>query len=199
MKVIHTFFLTFILCLSFLHSVFSNDRFSREVKRAIGDLNKDGLSDLAIVTQDTTDATWPYRLQIFFKQSNGEYKLILSTDKALYPRFPDGQYGYQTGYDFDDIVIAKGILVISVQLLRGHYEHKFRYQNMNFELIGFSMAGSDGKGTISTRDFNLSTGTISEIEERYDSNKVISNKKSKLLIRPLPKLQDFQPMQSQLY
>jgi hypothetical protein len=70
---------------------------------------------------------------------------------------------------------------------------------MNFELIGFSMASSDGKGTISTRDFNLSTGTILEIEERYDSDEVISNKKSKLLIRPLPKLQDFQPMQSQLY
>jgi len=199
MKFNHTIFLTVVLCLAFLPSASSNDRFSREVKRATGDLNKDGLNDLAIVTQDTTDARWPYRLQIFFKQTNGEYKLILSTEKALDPRFSDGQQGYQTGDDFDDIVIVKGILVISVQLLRGHYEHKFRYQNMNFELIGFSMASSDGKGTISTRDFNLSTGTILEIEERYDSDEVISNKKSKLLIRPLPKLQDFQPMQSQLY
>jgi hypothetical protein len=193
-------FFHLILCLSCVSlAAYANGHFSREVKRVTGDLNNDGREDLALVTQDTTADTGPYRLQILFRQPDGHYKLAVSTEDAIDPAFPDGRNGYRTGNDFDDITIINGVVTISVQLLRGHYEHKFRYQNGNFELIGFAESGSDGVGTCSSVDFNLSTGVRHEKDERCDTDQVIRNVQKKVMIRPLPRLQDFQPLQSELY
>ena len=88
---------------------------------------------------------------------------------------------------------------MNFELLRGHYKHKFRFQNGNFELIGFSEVSSDGHGVMQTTDYNLSTGIRVEKSERYDSDKILSNKKKKILIRPLPRLQDVAPMDNDLY
>jgi hypothetical protein len=199
MKLNPTLLIAAICCIIFLPAFAPKDRFSHVVKKAIGDLNNDGLSDLVVVTQDTVDNTWPYRLQIFFKQPDGSHKLVLSTEKAIEPRYEDGKDGYRNGNDFDDIQIDSRVLTISVQLLRGHYEHKFRYQNGNFELIGYTSTAADGQGVMYQTDFNLSTGVRIEHEERYDTDKVLSHKKKKVMIRPLPNLQSFQPLQSELY
>ena len=198
MKFVVLYLLT--ACLSFASpAAFAQGHFTKEVKRATGDLNKDGLDDLAVVTQDTTADTGPYRLQVFFKQPNGQYKLVVSTKQAINPAFPDGRNGYDNGSEFDDIVIGRGVLTVGVQLLRGHYKHLFRYQNGNFELIGFGETGSDGQGTCSTIEFNLSTGVRIEKDERCDNNKVMRSVQKKIMVRPLPKLQDFQPMEGELY
>ncbi|MGF2414650.1 MAG: hypothetical protein ACQUYJ_20100, partial [Ferruginibacter sp.] len=87
----------------------------------------------------------------------------------------------------------------SNQLLRGNFEHQFRFQNGNFELIGFSKVSSDGQGTITSIDFNLSTGLRIETRERYDTDKVLSRSKKKVVIRPLPKLQEFTPLENEWY
>lgn len=178
------------------HTTFAGDRFSKEVARATGDLNKDGRPDLVIVTQDTIAADKPYRLQIFFLRPDGKYTLEISSEKAIEPQLPGGS---DYGAEFDTATIDGGVLIFGRQLLRGHYEHKFRYQNGNFELIGFRDDESDGQGTCSTIDFNLSTGVRIEKDEDCGDDKVIRNVKKKIMIRPLPKLQDFEPMQNENY
>lgn len=178
----------------------SNDNFIVQIKKATGDLNKDNLDDLVIVTQDTIDKKAPYKLSVFFAHPNGAFKEIISTTKAIDPQYPEGKDGYYNGQSFYDIAIEKGILTIKNELTRGNFEHKFRYQNTNFELIGFSETYSDGQGTMGTVDFNLSTGIRVSTTERYDdSDEKPTRSQKKILIRPLPKLQHFTPFTTEFY
>lgn len=176
------------------------DNYVVQIKKVKGDLNKDNLPDLVVVTQDTINPKAPYKLSIFFAQPNGTFKLIVSTIKAIDPQYPEGKNGYYNGNSFYDITIEKGILIIKNELTRGNFEHKFRYQNTNFELIGFSEVYSDGQGTMGMVDFNLSTGIRVSTSERYDdSNEKPTKSQKKILIRPLPKLQDFKPFTTEFY
>jgi hypothetical protein len=172
--------------------------FDHTIIEVSDDLNKDNLPDKAIVTQDTLNENSPYRLQVFFKEPNGKFKLITTSIKVIAPEYPNGRDGYRE-VGFSDITIKKGVLSVNIELTRGHFEHKFRFQNGNFELIGFSQVYSDGHGIMTTIDYNLSTGIRIEKTERYDTDKVLSNTKKKILIRPLPKLQDIIPMENELY
>ena len=173
--------------------------FDHKIMEVSGDLNKDNLLDKVIVSQDTLNENAPYRLQVFFKEPNGQFKLMVTSTKIIEPQYPNGRDGYRTGNGFSEVTIKNGVLSVYIELLRGHFEHKFRYQNGNFELIGFSEVYSDGQGVMTTTDFNLSTGIRIEKSERYDTDKVLSNTKKKILIRPLPKLQDITPMKNELY
>lgn len=199
MKKLILLILLFICVDAFSQTKNTKDTFTFLVTKVIGDLNKDNLEDKVIVTQDTINQKSPYKFQIFFAQPNGEFKLIATSTKIIAPQYPDGRDGYKTGDGFSDITVEKGVVSINFELLRGHFEHKFRFQNGNFELIGFSRVSSDGRGTIYITDFNLSTGVRIEKEERYDIDKVISYSKKKILIRPLPKLQDVEPLENELY
>jgi hypothetical protein len=196
------FLLTFLIIFqldSFAQTDTSKLNFDHKVIEVRGDLNKDSLVDKVVVTQDTLNKNAPYRLQIFFKKPNGQSKLIVTSTKIIEPQYPDGRDGYRTGNGFSDVTIKNGVLSVNFDLLRGHFEHKFRFQNGNFELIGFSEVYSDGQGVMTTTDFNLSTGIRIEKSERYDTDKILSNTKKKILIRPLPKLQDVIPMENKLY
>jgi len=196
------FLLTIILLFqleSFAQTDINEYDFNYLITEVTGDLNKDSLSDIVIVTQDTLNEHEPYRLQIFFKEPNGQLKLIVSSIKIIEPEYPDGRDGWATGNGFSDVTIKNGLLSVNVELLRGHYEHKFRFKNNNFELIGFSEVNSNGLGIMTTIDFNLSTGIRLEKFERYDKDEVLSNTKKKILIRPLPKLQDVKPKENGLY
>jgi hypothetical protein len=197
-RLILTIFILFHLD-SFAQTNTISYNFDYKVMEVAGDLNKDNLPDKVIVTQDTLNENAPYRLQVFFKEPSGQFKLIVTSTKIIEPQYPDGRDGYRTGNGFSDVTIDNGVLSVNFQLLRGHFEHKFRFQNGNFELIGFSEVYSDGLGVMTTTDFNLSTGTRIEKSERYDTDKVLSNTKKKILIRPLPKLQDIMPMENELY
>ena len=184
---------------SFAQTITKDYNFTHKIMEISGDLNKDSLPDKVIVTQDTLNENAPYKLQIFFKEPSGQSKLIVTSIKIIEPQYPQGRDGYRTGNGFSDVTIKNGILSVNFELLRGHYNHKFRFQNGNFELIGFSEVSSDGHGVMQTTDFNLSTGIRVEKSERYDSDKILSNKKKKILIRPLPRLQDVAPMDNDLY
>ena len=184
---------------SFAQTDMTSYNFGHKIMEISGDLNKDNLLDKVIVTQDTLNENAPYRLQVFFKEPNGQFKLIATSTKIIEPQYPDGRDGYRTGNGFSDVTIKNGVLSVNFELLRGHFEHKFRHQNGNFELIGFSKVYSDGLGVMYFTDFNLSTGIRIEKSERYDTDKVLSNTKKKILIRPLPKLQDITPMENELY
>ena len=173
--------------------------FSYKVMEVTGDLNKDGLADKVVVTQDTLNENAPYRLQVFFKEAAGEWKLKATSVKIIEPQYPNGRDGYRTGTGFSDVTIKAGVLSINIELLRGHFEHEFKFQNGRFELIHFSFVSSDGRGVIETIDFNLTTGIRVELLERYDTDKVISNKKTKIIIKPLPTLQNVVPMEQDLF
>jgi len=184
---------------SFAQTDTTNYNFDHKIMEVVGDLNKDNLPDKVIVTQDTLNKKAPYRFEVFFKETSGQFKLIVTSTKIIEPQYPDGREGYRTGDGFSDITIINGILSINFELLRGHFEHKFRFQNEHFELIGFSKVNSDGHGVMTKTDFNLSTGIRTKKSERYDTVKVLSNTKKKILIRPLPKLEDITPMENELY
>ncbi|WP_439506198.1 hypothetical protein [Sediminibacterium sp.] len=199
MKHILIIFLLLTQLTSYSRTVAPKYNFSYKVMEVEGDLNKDGLPDKVIVTQDTVHENAPYRLQVFFKEPSGQYKLIVTSTKIIEPQYPDGRDGYRTGDEFGEVSINKGILGIRFDLLRGNYEHKFRFQKGNFELIGYTEYLSDGQGVMRSIDFNLSTGVRIEKLERYDTDKLLSQKTKKILIRPLPKLQDLVPGEHELY
>ena len=176
------------------------NNFNKTITKVKGDLNKDGLIDYVQVSQDTVSTTAPYKLEIYFAEINGNFKKIVSTTKAIDAQYPDGKNGYYNGNSFYKIDIVKGVLSIQNELIRGNFEHKFRYQNGNFELIGFSQVYSDGQGTMGKIDFNLSTGIRIKTTEPYGEDDFPkTNSKKKIVIKPLPKLQDFAPFENEYY
>jgi hypothetical protein len=158
-----------------------------------GDLNKDNIADSVVVVQDTLSDLSPYRLKIYFAKPNKKYFLTVQSDSAIGPKFPDGKEGYTSAASLIDISIASGTLSITCELYRGHFEHRFRYQNRNFELIRFTQVYSDGQGIMYTTDYNLSTGVLLEISERYDTDKLLSKKRKVVKVKSLPKMQSFRP------
>ena len=141
----------------------------------------------------------PYRLQIFFKRPEAGYRLIIQNDSAIEAKFPDGKEGLLTGTEFSEINIRAGVLTINMQLLRGQYDHKFRYQNGYFALIGFMETYSDGHGIATTTDYNLSTGVLLETVIEYETDKIISKTKKTIKVNPLPDLKRFTPFSTTLY
>jgi len=178
----------------------AQNNFTKEITKVKGDLNKDGLIDYVHILQDTLSKTAPYKLEIYFADTKGKFQKTASTIKAIDAQYPEGKKGYHNGNSFYEIKIVNGILSIHNELIRGNFEHKFRYQNGNFELIGFSQVYSDGQGTMGTIDFNLSTGIRIKTTEPYgDDDFPKTNTKKKIIIRPLPKLQDFAPFKTEYY
>lgn len=172
--------------------------FNVHVNTVYGDLNKDGRIDVATVTQDTLNEYAPYKLDIFFQQLNGDLKLITSSIKAIEPQFPNGRESHLWGNGFGQLSIHNGVLWIETGFIRGHMEHKFRYQNNKFELIGYSYANVTA-GQITIIDYNLSTGKRIEKEGNIsdDDYKVTVDKIIKL--NPLPSLDAFEPYLNDLY
>jgi hypothetical protein len=153
---------------SFAQNDSSQYNFDYKIMEVDGDLNKDKLPDKVVVAQDTLNENAPYRLQIFFRESNGLLRLIVTSIKIIEPRYPDGRDAMQSWSYFSDVTITNGVLAITHCLVRGQYKYKFRYQNGHFELIGFFEAFSNGNGMAYTYDFNLLTGIIIDESERYD-------------------------------
>lgn len=158
-----------------------------------GDLNKDNIIDKVVVLKDTINPKSAYKIQIYFEDANGSSNLVLESDKAVISDFPDAENiddRYADGHYFDKITIKNGLLIISVDLMRGHYEHKYRYQNNTFELIGYSkVSGSGIAEDIEKIDFNLSTGLLIYKYEN-DKPKEVKNIQKNIQKNPLPKIDE---------
>jgi hypothetical protein len=157
------------------------------LKETKGDLNKDNIIDKVLVYNDTINPESVYKIKIYFGDSSGGYNLFLESDNAITPRFP-GAKNYDDrfyGNLFNQIKIKNGILIFETDLTRGYYENKYRFQNNTFELIGYSSSEGDGRGSVTSNDFNLSTGIHIEKTGSSNSNKD-KIKKENIKITPLP-------------
>lgn len=199
MKTITVLFLFFLPFVTISQNEIKKNSFNHVVSIAKGDLNKDGMIDSAVVSQDTIHHLAPYRLEIFFTDSNGKKTLFLQTDKAIEAQYPYGKEQHIYGNGFDKISIHKGVLWIETGLIRGHFEHKFRFQNDTFELIGYTKGNSDGQGKLYLIDFNLMTGKRIEKIEYYSSNKASEIIEKTVKLKPLPKLKDFEQYSNELF
>ena len=166
---------------------------------AEGDLNNDGIPDLAVVTQDTLSDYRPYELSVFIVDEKGLVKLKVRTKQAIEPQYPDGVEGYKAGIGFESVLINKGELLIANQLLRGHYQHKFRFQNNNFELIDYAYVSSDGLGKIYEINYNLASGELRELTTSYIDDVILKDSKRILKLDKLPTLDNFKPFSGDYY
>lgn len=152
--------INFILFHFFANSQKTNVKeiYNFKITEVKGDLNNDKLDDKVIVVQDTINEFGPFKLEIFFANPNGVYESIATSTKIIAPQYPNGRDGFLSGNKLENITIKKNILIVNYGLLRGHFQHKFRFQNGNFELIGYSATYLNDPQIIRIIDFNLSTG-----------------------------------------
>lgn len=170
----------------------SDEQYRNIVYDIKGDLNKDGLADKVVVRENDNDSKHPYLLEIFFKNVDGSYKKVLRSIKAVTPKFPAG--GEISDVNLENLEIKNGLLIFTNQLIRGNYIHKFRFQNGNFELIGFTENNASA-GYIEYVDYNLSTGVKINKHIDYQTDKVLMYKKTIEKMKSLPKLQDFEALE----
>jgi hypothetical protein len=182
------------------------EHYTYQVREEHGDLNDDGKMDRITVEMDTLDETRPLRLQIFLSQPNGKLVLAVSSTKIIEPQYPVGNQGKFNGYQIPDFFIEKGILKMWSEIKGGNITYDFKYNNGSFELIyvtkltNNATRGYIDEETIFTETkFDLVTGIRTETDEISGSDKALKVRKKRLLIRPLPKIQDFKFSDKELY
>lgn len=182
------------------------EHYTYQVREEHGDLNNDGKMDRITVKMDTVDKTRPLRLDIFLSQPNGKLALAVSSTKIIEPQYPVENQGKFNGYQIPDFSIEKGILKMRSEIEGGNITYDFKYNNGNFELIYVDkLTNNTTKGYIDEKTvftetkFDLVTGIRTETDEISGSAKALSVRKKRVLIRPLPKIQDFKFSDKKLY
>ncbi len=178
-----------------IHNKNNYDYLVREEK---GDLNNDGKTDIITVKMDTIDKTRPFRVQIFLSQPNGKLNLAVSSDKMIEPQYPAENQGRYNGYQIPSFFIENGILSMWSEIKSGNITYDFKYQNGNFELIyvkkltNNATKGYTDENTVFTEmNFDLVKGIRTETDEISGASKPLGIRKKTILMRPLPKIQDF--------
>lgn len=191
---------------SFAQSINGKDHYTYQTREEIGDLNNDGKIDKISVKMDTVDETRPLRLQIFLSGSNGKLALAVSSTKIIEPQYPVEKQGQFNGFQIPSFSIENGILKMWSEIEGGNITYDFKYQNGNFELIHVekitnnATKGYTDENTIFTETkFDLITGDRTEIDEVFGSAKSLKTRKKRVIIRPLPKIQDFRFSDKELY
>jgi hypothetical protein len=156
------------------------------VKQAKGDLNKDNIADYVIVSEykKSNDET-VYSLQIFFTKRDGSFTKILTTNKVIEPS------STESGIVFGDVTIQKGVITLSVDLMRGNYASKFRLQNGKFELIGYDEQNCGAATDCESISYNAITGVRIIKQQSKETDQILSTTKEIVKIQPLPNLKDF--------
>jgi hypothetical protein len=140
------------------------------VDTASGDLDWDRINELAVaynVRKENPDSfeSVPREL-IIYKKQKGTWAIWKKSSQALY----GSRDGGMMGDPFGEIRIKNGILEISHNggsSWKWSYTDKYRYQNKEFELIGYSSFYGKLCEYWEDVDFNLSTGKII-IKKEYE-------------------------------
>lgn len=151
------------------------------IAEAKGDLNKDGLIDVALVIEDTDLLNFiinkdkmggdtlnlnPRYLLVAFKKANGFYELIAKNGSFIPTK--NSQESPCLSDPFDEngsVQIVKGLLEIHFQNFYScgaweiyNFDYIFRFQNKSFELIGYNKSSSHrSSGEQTTTTINFST------------------------------------------
>jgi len=136
-----------------------------------GDLDNDGINEKVIVfeTSDSTDFGYIREIQIL-KKSNTEWIEWKKSRNAILK----SQDGGMMGDPYGDIEIKNGILIINQNggsSWKWGYTDKYRFQNNEFELIGYTSNYGKLCEYWANFDFNLSTGKIIYKKEFEDCDK----------------------------
>ncbi|KQT35620.1 hypothetical protein ASG22_00930 [Chryseobacterium sp. Leaf405] len=182
------------------------DTYTYQVRDEYGDLNNDGKEDKVLVKMDTIDETRPLKLQIFLSQPDGKLILAVSSTKIIEPQYPSENKGKSNGFQIPSFFIEHGILQMRSEIENGNITYDFKYKNRNFELIHVSKltnnstkAYVDEYTTFTDTQFDLVTGIRTETDDKLGSKKPLAIRKKKVLIRPLPKIQDMKFSDTTLY
>lgn len=209
MKNIYLYFVVILISAQmdlFAQNIKNKGNYTYQVREEKGDLNNDDKMDKILVKMDTIDETRPLILQIFLSRPNGKLTLAVSSTKIIEPQYPVENQGKHNEYQIPDFFIENGILTMWSEIKGGNITYDFKYQNGNFELIKVkkitnnATKGYTDENTIFTETkFNLITGLRTETDEKLGSKKVLNKRKKIVLIRPLPKIQDFKFSDKKLY
>ena len=133
-----------------------------------GDLNKDGKPDVVLMIKGTEESKWVddenrgrldrnrRGLIILFKRDGG-YELIAENDECFSSENEDGGVYYAPELSLE---INKNTLILHYAHGRyGYWQYIFRYQNNDFELIGYFGSYDRGPVVINITDVNFSTRT----------------------------------------
>lgn len=182
----------------FLNAQIKDNFFEKQT--IFADVNFDNIKDVIQVYQDTINPKAIYRLQISLAEIDSIGKSeVISTEKAIKSDFPDAESiedRYFSGEMFDKIDVKDGIISLRVELQRGYYIHKYRYQNNNFELIGFTKVNGS-PDYLEMIEFNLVTGELITTTEEGDSKPIVKKEIKKII--PLPRLGEFTPLENEIY
>ncbi|WP_157264688.1 hypothetical protein [Paenibacillus oryzisoli] len=129
-----------------------------------GDLNNDGIQDVAIVIEkleSAKDQAAERALLIAFGNKDGTYTRSVIADKAILKADEGGVWGDPLA----DLAIDRGSVVVSFyggSNFRWYGNYRFRFQNEDWYLIGATV-GSYFTGTMTEKtgdeeDYNLLTG-----------------------------------------
>nr|WP_121269839.1 hypothetical protein [Pedobacter schmidteae] len=200
------FLLSLVQTNLFAQNIKKEDNYTYVIREEEGDLNHDGKMDKILVKMDTVSETRPLILQIFLSQPNGKLILAVASTKIIEPQYPVENHGKPSEFQIPYFFIEKGILTMRSEIKSGNISYDFKYRNGNFELINVKkLTNNSTKGyvdeyTIFTEtNFNLITGLRTEIDDKLGSGKILSERKKIVLIRPLPKVQDFKFSDKKLF
>ncbi|MCU6707326.1 hypothetical protein M6D81_01275 [Paenibacillus sp. J5C_2022] len=139
------------------------DSFDEDLVKAEGDLNKDGIDDVAIVIEEVIESNAaPNRaLLIAFKNNEGNLALSIIAENVILKENEGGVWGDP----FESISIDRGSIIVSDyggSNWRWYNRYRFRYQDQDWYMIG-ATRGSYFSGDASIdqadeEDFNLLTG-----------------------------------------
>lgn len=176
----------------------SNEKaFDYLVRKASGDLNKDGFKDGVTIAMDTVHRSRPFKLEIFLGQPNGEFHSFFSSTKIIEPMYPPEKDGAHNGSQIPDLAIEDDKLQLDFYI-KGNSRYEFRLKDEKFELMYFTYSKYDGK-SITEIVFDLLTGEYSKKIEVLETSEITENTNKTVHIRPLPSLKGFKPFVNELY
>ena len=133
----------------------------KSIKEVEGDLDKDGIAEKVVVYDVTRDdpADGVERDVVIFKKQGNNWAIWYRSKTAI----GDSKSGGMMGDPFGDIEIKNGVLVISQEggsSWKWSMHDKYRFQNGQMVLIGYTSYGGKPCEYWESIDYNLATGKL---------------------------------------
>lgn len=195
MKLKHLFFAAFLLVLR-TSSSHAQETLLIEI---YGDLDKDGIAEKISVQELSEEGEdGKIRLLQIFKKINNHWKIIATSKTAILGSEGGGMMGDPF---FDELIsIKNGVITIEHtggSSWKWSTTHKYRFQNKNFELIGYATHYGKLCEYWAEFDYNLSTGKIKykkehEICDQQTGESTITKTEKEIFVKKLKKLPNLQ-------